>query len=156
MKSKFVKDLAIGVACFATAIGIGEYRIHHMHAQSMTFNGVPMQTVSNVVGFAPLYQADGTLYGSPKCMATTVSSNTSGQWSVNYAAVGFTSISTIQVQPLSTAATAAGAFEPTIVTVTNTGASGSVVSGSTLSLLGLFSLTLSSSSTTMYVWVCGT
>lgn len=123
-------------------------------AGSMTFNGIPNQQITNAVGFAPTFNFAGAVVTAPKCASGVVTSTTSGAWSASYSGVGFASISSIQVQAQSTAATAAGLQNATVSSVSTTAASGAVLVP-TGAVLGLIGVALSSTAVNVYVTVCG-
>jgi hypothetical protein len=121
---------------------------------SMSLNGIPGQQITNAVGFAPTFAFSGTVVTAPKCAAGTTTSTTSGTWTVSYSGVGFTTISSVQVQATSTAQTAAGQQNATISSVSTTAASGAVLVP-TVAVLGNLGIALSTTAVTVYVMVCG-
>ncbi len=100
------------------------------------------------------YGASGPLT-NVKCSLQAVTSATNGTWSVNYANMGITNLVSIQVNAKSTGTSAATTFQPSTVTVTNTGASG-IVYGYSTSVVGLIPLTQATVSTTVMIEACGT
>lgn len=132
------------------------HRVHGQQAGTMTLNGVPSQNISSAVGFAALYQASGTVYTFPKCTMAQATSTTGGAWSVSWTGVDFTTVPIVQVTAMSSAATAAAAYIPTLSSVSTSGASGAVLNGNAVSILGAFPLILSTTTTTVNVWACGT
>lgn len=153
------KIVAIVIAMLAF---VGIYSAVHdkkpmLARQSMSLNQGPSESVTglSIPGFAPIYNAAGTAYTNPKCVAdSTSSATTTGLWSINISALSFTSIKSVQVQAVSTAATAAGTVNAGVSTVSTTSVGGitTVPSGS---VLGLIPLTANPVAAVVYVQVCG-
>ena len=98
-----------------------------------------------------------TLLSNVKCYAGTVATTAAtGAWTVDYSALGMTTLYTIQLQPKSTGAVASATNIPSLTSATATGASGYVLVGTNIAALGAAPLIPQATSTTVYIFACGT
>lgn len=105
-------------------------------------------------GFALLETLTGAYEPStPKCASGSVTSTTA-TFSANISGMGFSVITDAQVMALSTGTTAATTFIANPTTVSTTAISGTMMTGTTLGILGA-TIIPATSSTTVYIHVCG-
>lgn len=102
------------------------------------------------------YNSSGQI-ASVKCFVGNVASTTAtGAWTLNYSAMGLTSLLSVQPQSLSSGATALTTNMATVTSTSTTAASGYVMTGTTVAALGGLTLIPQATSTTVYLMVCGT
>lgn len=100
------------------------------------------------------YGPSGVLTGG-KCWYGTVTSNTSGQATVNWSSAGFAAPPVAFVQPYASGTTAANAVYANPSSVTATSANITVTTPATVSVLGALSVNLASAAYTLAVQACG-
>jgi len=104
---------------------------------------------------AQIYGASG-LIASPKCWIGSTTSNTSGVFTINYSSAGFAAAPTYIGLSSTASNSASGNFtNVTTGTVTSTGLSGQVDTGTAILLLSSFTIVADSTPQTVYVMACG-
>lgn len=101
------------------------------------------------------YQTTGLIQGTVKIWSGSTTGNTSGQWSIDYSNAGFTTILSCIPEPMGAAATAAGAVYATPVVVSTTTCSGTVTQPATVSILGLLTVSLMNTASTVQILAIG-
>lgn len=101
------------------------------------------------------YQTTGLIQGTVKIWSGTTTSNTSGQWSIDYSNASFTTVLSCLPEPMGSSTTAAGAVYATPVTVNATTCSGTVTQPATISLLGLLTVSLMNTSSNVQILAIG-
>lgn len=146
----------IAVLSLVVFVQISNWKIQKARAQaSMTFNGVPLQSVGAVQGFASARNSTGGSI-APNCVYAPVTSNTSGVWAVTYPSIGSTVV-TGNIQAISGSASVSGTYTSQMSILSTTGASGIVVTNTTVSILGINVVipAVSAVNTQLYLQACG-
>jgi hypothetical protein len=105
-------------------------------------------------GIVPMYNSAGLIAG-PKVWVGTATTNSSGQWSINYSSAGFAQILSVQPTPISTANTAAASVVASMLAPTTTSVSGGTFIANPVSLLGILPLQTAGAGIVIQVLVIG-
>jgi hypothetical protein len=99
------------------------------------------------------YGPSGAITGV-KCYVQSITTAANGAWSVSFTTAGFTATPNTQVQVISPGTTAPTSYVGTITANSSTGASGTVYSGTVLSLLGATIIPITAAAT-INIQACG-
>lgn len=106
-------------------------------------------------GIVPVYNSSGIVSGV-KMWVGTATTNSSGQWSINYSSAGFTNPPLINPQAISTSNTAANTVSTSMTSPTTTTVSGACYIPNAISLLGVLPLQSVGAGVTVQVVCIGT
>jgi hypothetical protein len=105
-------------------------------------------------GIVPIYNSGGLVSGV-KIWVGSATTASNGTWSVNYSSASFTTVFSVQPQPISTANTTAAAVNSSITTPTTTTVSGQCYIANPVTLLGLLPLQTAGAGIVVQVIVIG-
>lgn len=140
-------------------LGISTWFAKAQHAQTASTNGVLSQNII-MNGVFPLYDPSGTLIANGRCVQAIVTSNASGQWVMNYAAMGFTTISSFRAQaanPTTSLTLLSNQYQTAMTPPTLTSFSGTVTMTTAVTILTISVpiLQFASTATQVSVGICG-
>jgi hypothetical protein len=113
-----------------------------------------LQGATGAAGIVPVYNPAG-LVSSPKMWVGTTTTNSSGQWSINYASAGFTNVLSVQPTAIASSTSAANNISTGMTAPTATSVSGACFIPNAISLLGLLPLQSAGAGITIQVLVIG-
>jgi hypothetical protein len=142
-----------------TVFGIATWKAKAQQAQTASINGVLSQNIV-MNGVFPLYDPSGNLIANGRCVQAIVTSNASGQWSVNYSAMGFTSITSFRAQaanPTTSLTLLSNQYQTAMTPPTLTTFAGTVTTTTAITILSISVpiLQFASTATQVSVGVCG-